>query len=392
MVGETAIGEAPQLRGKWLTRGYRIDGGLIKPVPGSEKREYSPLDRYSEAVARKDTTSVVEDLARLDLDCEQSVLYFVNRWGLLGIFQHELESVWYIPNAEGRITPRSHHPTGSVPEVVARVSGKRELRLPLDAREYLLLQGYIEIEDGQFARRATKPLDHGTLAQRLAGMQEPEPFELVMLRELAEFAAGNRGKGEVRRTGALQPWLGNTVRTIESYFSQFFPDAPREALDMPTYPALDSAEIWDELCEPLSLFREAVTRFQTIARAAAENRRFGTVSDEFRNRLIELNRNLELIRQTAVVEPETVSWPVKGASPVRNVKLWPSLLACAFELLLEDLSGGRSPQLCKNETCKRVFTGNRSYCQDSCLNAQNQREERRRRAARARALKEGKTP
>ncbi len=92
---------------KWRKCQYYIEDGLIKPIPGSKVTEYDPFLFYKPPGIDEDQTEqpVWLALAELNIDSDDEILSFINRFGPLGIVNWKTKA-WVLgkkrhPDQEG---------------------------------------------------------------------------------------------------------------------------------------------------------------------------------------------------------------------------------------------------------------------------------------------------
>lgn len=360
----------------WVRRRYLVNEDYIIPTTDSPAVEYDPVAVDREGRTRPGGRRLVSEVARLNTTKNQAIEEFTSEWGLLGLFQHHLLQVRYVPTKDGRVQP-FHAPTTG-----------------------------IEYCDGPDFREVrffgTVPLTH------VEGSSTPalRPTERHPGDEVADFPERvqeerrhqpGRSRRDPSRRGEVitSEWPGATLRVIPlmDYFPAFFPGLfQRREEDDPTFPSIHSPDLWVELCEPLGRFQKEVEKFQatfhlcSLATAGeADEDKISQLCRDVSQRLRSVHPALALHQSVSPLSPPGDS----GDTVFNRWQLeyrFPSLLSVAYMLLLEDLEAGRFFRYCANERCRNAFLADRRdniYCSLACTNAQKQRELRRRRAHQA---------
>lgn len=337
------VGCAPWRRGVWLRRRYFVQDDRIRPIPGSAISEYRPLPLVNSA-DRDPGEDVSEELIlalkELDLGSEDAIERFARRWGLLGLFSHHLHWQRYIPGAAGEVQPLSRS------ENAGHVEEGLDFRAEtsVDASQASLERWNAFLASAREVNRQGWPgyMEHGcgTVLNTMDSLFIPQPCPLM------------------------------------AYYAPFFPDLDQwrdPVTDRPVFPALDSRELWDRLCEPLQAFRLAVREFQSLAelfaRGAVEKRPpspppMGFIREPEGAGIAAIRRHTRRVSPlltTRLDEAQEPPWELRWFCP--------SLLAAAYVALEFKVTGKLPPRLCRN--CGRYFFPGRAsniYCRRQCAN------------------------
>jgi hypothetical protein len=361
MVGQAAETQsayrAVWLRGKWVRRHYYVEDNYIKPAANSTVIEYDPLVADSEARWSGNAQSPHQDLARLDSKDREAVAQFACKWGLLGVFTHDLERIQYVPGEDGSIRSRHKPPYQSLPQLIEDVWGACGRSLPLSPGQA-----------GVLAAQGWEPYPgHG-------GRGIPYPQAMV------DWLKDRSARGLVTTNGL---YLNEQGAPLEKYFKLFFPalsegdgqHLPRHPFVESRYPALHSPQIWDHLHEPVSLFSLAAVHFQTTLKHLADPDHQDWRADDARELMRQINRHMTRVRVSLEFDPSR-----PPGSQWFEAYRWPSLIAACYLMTFRDLTRGRAVRVCQNETCGRIFFANRGdqrSCSPTCQNQQAQRRFRR---------------
>lgn len=371
----------------WVRRSYEIESrtGYIRPVKGSPQRPYDPFNPDADIVRDDPDVPLHEDLAALRLrswahdpseeygpppaeDPEaaaqrrrkalaesEEIRRFTSKWGLLGLFQHNLLEARYSLEPEGE-----------------------------DFRGY-----------GNDILVIDRPGEPVTIV-RPSPFGPPTPAPEV--RDQTWWAPLDPGWGTAVVT--VEQGGSTEVLPVRTYYERYLladlgtPSlaafGPPKASAPPDsgFPSLGSDRLWDSLCEPVWLFRDAVTEFQDAMNQCAREDLSPSEAEELR---MVLQRHASRVRTVVEWRPNLehgvdgiANRRKRGYRPsVQWESRWafPSLLSAAYMLLLLDLTKGHVVRNCARADCRRIFRATRPdriYCSPRCLNAQKQREHRHR--------------
>jgi hypothetical protein len=314
----------------WARRSYFIEGGAIRPVRDSNIECYDPFEEHRRDVGEKNPRLLVTDLERLDLDDEQAIRDFAERWGLLGAVQHHTGAWVLASRPVEEPSPEDLEQSGQV--WLARALRAEHLTLAPERAEAWLspIPGSI-----CFKRAIRLPDGPGGLPQEML----PNLWE-----HYQRFFPRVRGFVELLRgPGVAEPGI---------------PVSP--------LPGLDARRAWDEYCEPLQDFRACVAQFAQAYHFCADWSP-------------ELEPNVWFVAMQHRFQDYLAGCQVYPAY-VEGRWEWrfrfPSLLAAAYALLLCEFVENRYPRLCANERCKRAFIATRPnmiHCSSACRHRQKQR-------------------
>lgn len=357
---------------RWRRQRYYIEDGFIRPAQRSEPKEYNPLASYFERgqTSRRDQLHLA--LAGLNTssdDQDEQIEKFCSEWGLLGLYQHRLIQLTYVPGPRGGALPR-HRPPHSHPEVVETPLGRAE-HPARERRERVELFAEHRLTYGHGTPEADQPL-----AEYLADMELDIWWK--------DPAAG----GE-----ALVLKHGRTERVrLADYYASYFPQYSVHLFEigmrvlrsepsmLPEYPTWSSPWLWNELCEPVEAFCEAVNEFQDTARLCRDykdGQHFSPDQAEKLERVFNQHLTLAGLR----LRYDRHSGLGRLEQEWQHEYFCPSLLSAAYLLLMLTFSGAAKLRFCRNEPCGKPFEAerpDREFCSRSCQKAQQQRLRRRR--------------
>ena len=343
----------------WRRQRYVVEGDHLVPATAADAEEYDPFDHYAGVSDIPLGETPYLDLASLDLNDTEAIEQFASAWGLLGLFQHNLVQLRYVPTRDGRMQLR-HDPPLYIDEpsstaTTERISGFLGAGSDFDddlvpfAHEWFSGQS-LDFQDGSRVRHSWDDLD--TDDEREYVLDEVRAVE----RQRWLDDPAKRGEalyvdphGEVQRA------------SLDDYARPFFPNA---TVNPRTYPSIDSATLWGELHEPLEAFRSAAREFQRQVHFVAD-------ADEWSDDLARaIERNLRSVHPRIEFHADE-----EGG---RWVERWhfPSLLAACYTMLHLDLTKQRAVRICASDKCDNAFIAERSdrmYCTPRCKNAHKMR-------------------
>lgn len=360
------------LAARWWKQRYFVEDGLIRPVVGSKREMYDPLEAYFQRHLWRINPPLHLALARLNPLDDEQVERFCSTWGLLGLFQHPLLQVTYVPGSKGGALPR-HNPPQHFTEVVETPL----FRLERPARD----------GTGRLQRMASAIRGSGPSADEQSRDQDEELARQLAAAELQDWWEDPTWGGEaiVLRDG--QPQRLELVQ----HFVHYFPAASLPVFEikgadllwsdpkmLPEFPTWSSTWLWDELCEPLEEFRDAVNEFKNLSQISASVKSMKRV-DRTRVELLESRFNGHLA-QTGLrlcyegrwsVDPGTQSW--------KREYFCPSLLSTAYLQLMLAFTGETPLRFCESISCRKAFEAERPrqrFCSRVCQKSQQQRRRR----------------
>lgn len=379
----------PVLRGRWMRRRYFVEGEFIKPIPTSEKTVYDPFEGYRAELTKSEQDPVDQlhtHLANLDAADLHAIEAFTGKWGILGLFQHDLYQVRYVPTAGGAVQPL-HDPPYWAGLQVEEIWEGPDFR----ARHHYAHPLIPELLPRDVLSQAVAEL--GLEGEAVTGSSQGWDAIAEDVRCWAEAQWKNdpTKRGVVLTRG---PLVGYREVPLLSYFGQFLPDLSgwpdmpnpleAEAIGSPLlFPSIHAPVLWDYLCEPLDAFRSEVRAFQGLARLCAKWKD-GEQGEAARSEL-----QTTFTRHLGRSHP-TLGWLDQSEQDVSAAKqiapsnhaAWlaswsfPSLLSAAYLMLLFDFTD-QFPRICKNTACRKLFvvsSPKRLHCSDRCLNQQKQRD------------------
>jgi hypothetical protein len=328
-------GRRPRERGarfesEWVRLQYSLQNGMLRPVARSRFETYDPFELgYYGPAARADGRPFYAELWDLDVADLSRVSAFATTWGLLGLFQHNLERVHYVAEWRGN---------------------SKLLWDPLRlASPESLPERYVEIDEGPRPPYQRHQFIESGVRPRLSPSHQNVAVVL------------DRESGESR------------TEPVEQYFGRYV----RGARILP----LDSVQLWDFLQEPLEEVSRAVIHFRRVYAACVHAQASYRKVPRCRSEALEaqltrympkyyLDRQLDGV--APLLQPSTEGYQTGWA--------FPSLLSAAYLMLRQDLTTpGRRLLHCRNPKCNRPVITDRSdreFCSRTCKNTQMSREQR----------------
>jgi hypothetical protein len=316
--------------GRWVRRPYQVREGWLAPVHGAIPEQYDLPQEHAGTEAGDGGRPLALHLADLPHLCSQQQIptraleEFTSRWGLLGLFQHQVEVIIIRSSAPEDVEP---HGAG--------------MSCVLTAEDLFLALA-----------------DKGCVPDRRIG------WSRVSFRP-----------GFVRLSADTLPKL------LRLYFRGLIDSHGRLA----EIGAESDEELrllsWDYLAESTAEFLHYATEFRTAFEDAVVEA--GGSGDGSESARLERTfaENLGGVRP----HPHPVRNQDDGGA--RRFTGWksgwryPSLLSAAYGQLLSALERGLRPGFCSNPTCGKAFLGKRSdqvYCSPRCLNTVKHRSLRQR--------------
>ena len=404
-----------------IEAGYDIEDEHIVPqnawqhsrklAPGSTPdntgiTEYDPFLRYFGPGQPQDKKrrSIYLELSDVNPDDAADVLGFTNRYGLLGLFHHNLFGARYLLMPGGWAYPKHDPPPFLYRELL---EGKPYFHGGEDLEEVFEYHGVSystfhplpSIDDahpedhwGQAIIRELEAMgvireDGGAWTEAETGHKLAVPLSelpedvVEMARAQAREDLMAYGKQALARWENDPSKSGTVIvptreghyeqRPLNHYFRKYYP-----TLGEGPYPALSAPWRWSILCEPLGEFQAAARQFQHVFHEWIRLRSGDESEPGFSHVQELLTPHLRHVSpMPRVVESE--AWKGKWTWGWR----FPSLLAACYMMMFMDMVAGQMPRKCGNLTCLRTFVTTRSnqyYCHPSCQQSEKQRRYRQR--------------
>lgn len=341
----------PQLYGaSWVRTRYSIEDDHFAPAPSHEPEVYDP---FAVRVGRADRIrhyAVYLDAVNVETDDPGAVLAFVNRWGLLGLFQHDMPSLRYVAFDDGWSDPG-----------VIRSDQARDV-----------------VEEDAFRRRVwLHRFDPHDMDDRVRadewyrdahGLDEHDDID----GDLALDDALDSTSGEWERTfDAIHEDRLTHVDYCAEWFPRIAPASSFPPIHPPVYDnfhvenrgVADVSPVWSELHEPTWATCHALREFQHAHLWIAERK---TPSIEG----MDWDEQWAAERRVNEHFAKCRSVLVEGDSGFEHRWNYPSLLAALYAMLLDyAVSDSVKVKVCVD--CGKSFTPDRSdqrYCRETCRN------------------------
>jgi len=365
-------GNRRALQAGWVRRRYFIRDGYIRPIQGSEVVVYDPFEEYYGTDAARSGRSLYQHLVDLDLSDERAIEEFASRWGLLGLFQHRLVQVSHVGCDRYDYADHPDQPPTSLSHWNERPGNG-----PLDRREgptihLIYPDDYLRADEDE--RRSVRERGHQLFRKWLAETRYPYGSVIVenafgVLEEVEQDAYYSQFFLDLELARAIAE--EDTRTDLHDPSRKFLP--PRRS----RYPRISSPRLWDCLCEPLDLFREAAYELRDLytltVRASSPDAHAAPSSQAADYLRQDFAQRLSRVHPLPGWQEQSRSWTMAWS--------FPSLLSAAYAMLFVDfVVAGRKLRFCANETCGKSFVSDRSdrkYCSERCQNAAKQREFRR---------------
>jgi len=416
-----------QLSAAWVRCRYFVQDGYIRPVRGAHVEAYDPFEAYYANDSALLGRSLYLQLVDLDTTNEQEIEKFVSRWGLLGLFQHNLIQARHVECDEweelGNPDPPYAVTVSEIYEWPGASPGEnhshRTIAHGVTAEQYQGDGWLPPLEPDEELKRVITERGWGHFTEEGLQLMPGAMYRLddwLEERELRRYKQWRSRQRYLHGSALIElPERGIEEVSLPGYYSRFFPDSGllrdgREAV-IPTsdlgdlkqmtddqllksakelssemyslFPRLYSKSLWYGLCEPLKDFRQAVSEFRATYVLATQVRLNASVAPgakdweemgRSRDLRRQFTRHLRRVHPFPHCDRETQAWSLRWS--------FPSLLAAGYGMMFLDFTlQKRKLRFCQSSTCGKSFVSERSdrqYCSTRCQNAQKQRERRER--------------
>jgi hypothetical protein len=340
---------------EWVRPRYYIEGGFIRPIPGSPVEQVNPFEVEREQPTHKHhrPRRLHEDLAAVDPADQRSLQSFVDRWGLLGLIQH--------------VEPRDY-----------RIHSVELACDPVDQ--------YARDEPGWVRETERKWKEAGHTLR--AYLQAPVSTSRLWVDYLGsgKVHTSEQGHGEPdlwkKHYGRYFPGVNRLSQLLRPQRFQTAPD-PYQAL----ISGLDPEKFWQHYSEPVEAFAEQVEEFRSVFDACAAWNEGNRDDGQLHTFMWRFTHYLEDVHPTPYYPNYIDIGPIPPGELRRVAKpaltgswewrwSFPSLLSAAYLMLLEAFTGACRPRRCPSESCRRLFIPDRPnvlYCSPECQRRQKQR-------------------
>ncbi|MDP2898367.1 MAG: hypothetical protein Q8Q12_17655 [bacterium] len=369
---------------RWVVRDYRLKGNHLVP-DGPEQKSYNPFEQYY----GKSNEPPYRELANLKKENLEQVCAFVNKHGLLGLFQYNMVQSRYVPDSRGWVLPL-HEPPFGYAEVVEG-PGYRYVVEPQHAQ---YPDGWLEDELVNQGFHVSGHDKYGD-PMWLEDESEIEHATEELLQEERENALRYwTGKGRSRGIVMVRGLAGFEEKSLMDYYCRFFPQLaggwspvlrnPKhpevkvtddgELRSAVSFPSIHSPEVWAHMCEnvyefgnEVRVFRDTLSLVRRLQNKTTSESERATLEQVLRQRFSHALAGVrpafraaasgaaERGKRTAAHRPFTDSW------------FYPSLLSAYYMMLYLDVIEGRLIRECPR--CRELFVSDlegKAYCSSDC--------------------------
>jgi hypothetical protein len=347
----------------WKFADYTIDGGYIRPVPGSKLISYNPAEAYLRK-EKKPNKSAGAKQTRRTKDLIPPYQSLIDMLAQLGIAPHARINTKSLTTHDHEVILqwcKGYGLLGILPQIAHRalLAPRYELNGADPSWQTCSAEQHsLERIGGEWKRvvdrlRHNWPLDHA-----------------------GRLVSGKFKTNQFREEGVLMGDLSGKIWQWQPFhygWHRFFPQVPKEESDTYPYPLPTTELFWREYAEPLDLFLEGA---QLLLRAITYRRQEERLPHRLGREI--LNQLVSSVGLTAGESPSE-----RGGLEYRWLS--PSLLATFGMMFCSDIKGAWQLFQCAREDCGKIFVSRAyqaAYCSDRCQFTVHKRKQRGKEKAR----------